>query len=91
MPFTDFTVYPDGTIGICCCDATEKTNLGNIADKTFSEIWQSKLYQILRQNLSQSRNKYPFCKGCDFVDAGIRNSFMKTALNQHKEHYNDHS
>jgi len=85
MPFTDFTIYPDGTVGLCCCDATEKTNLGNVADKTFSEIWQSKLYQNLRKNLGQSRNNYPFCKGCDFVDAGIRNSFMKTTLTQHKE------
>lgn len=85
MPFTDFTIYPNGTIGICCCDATEKTNLGNITEKTFTEIWNSKLYQNLRKNLSQSRNKYPFCKGCDFVDAGIRNNFMKTVLKQHKE------
>ena len=85
MPFTDFTIFPDGTVGLCCSDATEKTNLGNVATSTIKEIWESKLYQNIRTQLSRGRNNYPFCQGCDFIDAGIRNSFMKTMLKTHKD------
>ena len=30
MPYTDVTIYPDGTVGLCCSDALEKTNYGNL-------------------------------------------------------------
>ncbi len=82
MPFTDFTIYPDGTIGLCCNDALEKTSLGNVASSSIQDIWSSKTYQNLRKNISQDRNLYPFCQGCDFIDAGIRNTFIKKQLKE---------
>ncbi|MDO4161803.1 MAG: SPASM domain-containing protein [Pseudomonadota bacterium] len=85
MPFTDFTVYPDGTVGLCCCDAREKTNLGNLNKSTIKEIWESKRYQSIRSLLKKGRTGYAFCAGCDFIDAGIRNSFMKSALIKRKD------
>jgi len=89
MPFTDFTIYPSGIVGLCCSDAKEKTNLGNVTGKTLKEIWESPLYQSLRKALSQNRNNYPFCQGCDFIDAGIRNTFMKTMLRKYKDNQHD--
>ena len=80
MPFTDFTIYPTGKVGICCCDATEKTCLGNVADNSFYEIWTGNIYKKLREQISKGRDHYPFCKGCDFVDAGIRNLFIKSTI-----------
>lgn len=80
MPFTDFTIYPDGTVGLCCSDALEKTNLGNVNEKRIMEIWNSAEYRKLREMIGVNRDKYSFCKGCDFVDAGIRNGFMKMKL-----------
>ena len=88
MPFTDITIYPSGIIGLCCSDAREKTNLGDVSKTSLQEIWQSPLYQDLRQKLARNRNLYPFCKGCDFVDAGIRNTFMRHALKSYKEKQN---
>ena len=76
MPFTDFTIYPDGSVGLCCNDALEKTNLGNVREHSISEIWKSTTYSKLRSEIGSGRNNYAFCKGCDFVDAGIRNKFM---------------
>lgn len=80
MPFTDFTVYPDGTVGLCCSDALEKTNYGNVRDSSLYDIWRSTVYTELRKTIGRNRDAYGFCKGCDFVDAGIRNQFMTGRL-----------
>ena len=77
MPFTDFTIYPDGTVGLCCSDALEKTNYGNVKNHSIYEIWSSSKYNFLRKKIGYNRDSYEFCRGCDFVDAGIRNSFIK--------------
>lgn len=82
MPYTDITIYPDGTIGLCCSDALEKTNYGNVRDKSLREIWRSPEYEKLRQTVGKNRGSYFFCRGCDFVDAGIRNSFMEDKLRE---------
>jgi len=82
MPFTDFTIYPNGTVGLCCSDALEKTNLGNVKEKSIMEIWNSEEYQKIRSLIGVNRDQYSFCKGCDFVDAGIRNGFMKSRLHE---------
>lgn len=84
MPFTDITVYPNGTVGLCCSDAQEKTNLGNVATGTLREVWRSTQYRELRRLLGEDRDGYPFCAGCDFVDAGIRNDFMRGKLAREK-------
>lgn len=80
MPYTDVTIFPDGTIGLCCSDVLEKTNYGNVRDESLQEIWQSEAYHKLRRVIGRDRQDYNFCKGCDFVDAGIRNEFMKENL-----------
>lgn len=80
MPYTDVTIYPDGTLGICCNDAFEQTNLGNISETSFKSLWESERYTKLRHILSHDREGYTFCKGCDFFDGGIRNQFMRDRL-----------
>lgn len=80
MPFTDVVIYPDGTVGLCCNDALETTNNGNLYNSTLTEIWSSMDYQKIREIIGMDRSQYPFCQGCDFVDAGIRNGFMKEKL-----------
>ncbi|MBQ9235576.1 MAG: SPASM domain-containing protein [Alphaproteobacteria bacterium] len=80
MPWTDFTIYPSGKVGLCCSDAQEKTNLGNVAEQNIRDIWGGVIYQDIRQKIILGRRHYAFCKGCDFVDAGIRNLFIKNRL-----------
>lgn len=82
MPFTDFTIYPNGAVGLCCNDVMEKTNYGNLYDKSIMEIWTSQEYQKMRMVIGKNREHYDFCKGCDFIDAGIRNMFIKNKLRE---------
>lgn len=80
MPFTDFTIFPDGQVGLCCSDALEKTNYGNVVEQSLLDIWTGSRYKELRSLIGKDRSKYSFCKGCDFVDAGIRNVFMRDKI-----------
>ena len=68
-------------VGLCCSDALEKTNYGDVADTSLWEIWQNSKYVKLRFLIGRDRGDYHFCKGCDFFDAGIRNTFIKSKLN----------
>lgn len=85
MPYTDFTIYPDGTVGLCCSDALEKTNYGKLTNQSIYEIWSSDTYCFLREKIGKNRELYEFCQGCDFVDAGIRNTFMKNKIRGMKD------
>lgn len=80
MPFTDFTIYPKGTVGLCCSDALEKTNYGDLNHQSLYEIWTSSEYGNLRKMIGKNRSLYQFCNGCDFVDAGIRNGMIRDRL-----------
>lgn len=80
MPFTDVTIYPNGTVGLCCNDAREVTCLGDLKKYPLVEIWRSEKYKKIRECIGKDRDIYDFCKGCDFVDAGIRNMFMKKKM-----------
>lgn len=72
MPFTDMWIIPNGKAGLCCCDNAEVTNYGDLHDMSIKEIWESKQYGSLRKAIANGRDKYPFCKHCDFIDAGLR-------------------
>ncbi len=85
MPYTDVTIFPNGTVGLCCSDALEKTNYGNVSEKCLWDIWESDVYKKLREIIGRDRNDYSFCKGCDFFDAGIRNDFIKQKLQGMRE------
>lgn len=80
MPYTDLTIFPNGVVGLCCSDALEKTNYGNISVSNIFDIWSSEQYRELRKMIGNDRSKYSFCLGCDFMDAGIRNEFIRNKL-----------
>lgn len=72
MPYTDMWIMPNGKLGICCCDNFEVTDLADLHEVPLREGWNSKKYQILRNAIRTGRQNYPFCKNCDFIDAGLR-------------------
>ena len=72
MPFTDMWIMPNGKLGICCCDNFEVTNFGDLHEMTVKDAWNSPKYQELRKQIQNGRQHYPFCKHCDFIDAGLR-------------------
>lgn len=80
MPFTDMFIFPDGRMGICCCDNFEVTNLSDLNQVPLKEAWNSKQYQELRMAIKDGRQQYSFCKFCDFIDAGLRMDTVNDVL-----------
>lgn len=72
MPYTDMFIFPDGRMGICCCDNFEVTTLADLKETPIKEAWSSDEYKKLRETLRNTRSEYSFCKYCDFIDAGLR-------------------
>ncbi|MCI6553490.1 MAG: radical SAM protein [Lachnospiraceae bacterium] len=72
MPYTDMWIMPNGRLGICCCDNFEVTDLADLHKVTLREGWSSRKYQELREAIRTGRQNYPFCRHCDFIDAGLR-------------------
>ena len=71
MPYTDMWIMPNGKLGICC-DNFEVTDLADLHEVSLKDGWNSRKYQILRDAIRTGRQNYPFCKNCDFIDAGLR-------------------
>lgn len=80
MPYTDMFIFPDGRLGICCCDNFEVTNLADLNEVPLKDAWNSKAYQELRTAVKESRAGYPMCKYCDFIDAGLRMDVVEATL-----------
>ena len=72
MPYTDMFIFPDGKMGICCCDNFEVTNLADLTKVPLKDAWNSEEYKKLRLAVKDGRGDYSFCKYCDFIDAGLR-------------------
>ena len=84
MPYTDMFIFPDGRMGICCCDNFEKTTLADLNTTPLKDAWNSDAYKNLREKIRTSRAGYDFCKYCDFIDAGLRMDTVNDTLN-HRE------
>ena len=86
MPFTDMWIVPNGKMGICCCDNFEVTDLADLHEVSLVDGWNSKPYKELREKIADGRQNYPFCKYCDFIDAGLRMDAVNDALTGGKMH-----
>lgn len=80
MPFTDMWIMPNGKLGICCCDNYEVTDFADLHKVSLKEAWNSPKYQEVRQKIKEGRHHYPFCKYCDFIDAGLRMDLVDDIL-----------
>lgn len=81
MPYTDMWIMPNGKLGICCCDNFEVTDLADLHEVPLKEGWNSEKYRKLREDIKEGRQNYPFCKHCDFIDAGLRMDAVEDVLN----------
>lgn len=81
-PYTDISIFPDGTVGLCCNDCLEVTSFGNLQTQSLKEIWESPALSEARRTIGQGRTSYAFCKECDVVDSGFR---KKLATAPHPE------
>jgi radical SAM protein with 4Fe4S-binding SPASM domain len=54
----------DGKIVPCCFDKDAQHQLGDLNTKSFKEIWQSDLYDVLRKKILRSRAEIDICTNC---------------------------
>ena len=80
MPYTDMFIFPDGKMGICCCDNFEVTNLADLNEVPLKDAWNSEEYKKAREAIKGGRQNFPFCKFCDFIDAGLRMDAVNDVL-----------
>ena len=80
MPYTDMTIFPDGTVGLCCNDTKEVTNYGNVSEDDLLKVFRNEKLTTLRKALMRGRDKNSYCRCCDVVDSGIRLRFVKTHM-----------
>ena len=80
LPFTDMWIMPNGKMGLCCCDNFETTDFGDLTKMSLKEAWGSEKFQEVRRKIAQGRQNYPFCKHCDFIDAGFRMQLVNAIL-----------
>ncbi len=81
MPYTDIFIFPDGIMGLCCCDNYERTMIADLNKEPIKDAWNNERYRQIRQAISDGRQNWPFCKHCDFIDAGLRMDAVSDILN----------
>ena len=80
LPFTDAWIMPNGKLGLCCCDNFEVTDFGDLNTTPLKDIWAGEKFQEARRTIASGRQNYPFCKHCDFIDAGMRMQIVEAVL-----------
>ena len=80
LPFTDMWIMPNGKLGLCCCDNYEKTDYADLTKTPLKEAWQGEALMELRRKLAEGRQNIPFCRHCDFIDAGFRMQLVRAIL-----------
>ena len=80
LPFTDVWITPNGKVGLCCCDNFEVTDFGDLNTTPLKDIWNSEKMKEMRTAIAAGRQNYPFCRHCDFIDAGFRMEVVKHVL-----------
>ena len=80
LPFTDMWIMPNGKAGLCCCDNFEVTDFGDLNTMSLKECWDNPKLRKVREDIASGRQNYPFCKHCDFIDAGFRMTLVKHIL-----------
>ncbi len=85
LPFTDMWIMPNGKMGLCCCDNFETTDFGDLTKVSLKEAWGSEKFQQVRRTIAEGRQNYPFCKHCDFIDAGFRMQLVNAILRGDQE------
>lgn len=84
IPFTDLNIFPNGNVGICCCDTKEITNFGNVIDDNIIDIFNNNKFQNLRMKMINGRDSNEFCKYCDFNDIGTRRKRIKKQIKNNR-------
>ena len=68
FPFYSLVINSNADVVVCCVDWNRSTKIGNLKNKTLTEIWNGEeLRQFRDMQLSRRRNTNPSCKNCVFL------------------------
>jgi len=62
--WTNPVITVSGDIVPCCFDKDAKYKMGNLNDKSFKEIWNSKIYKNYRSKILKNRKGIDICTNC---------------------------
>ncbi len=88
LPFTDMWITPNGHMGLCCCDNYEVTNYADLNTVPLKDAWVAPELMEIRRKIAEGRQNFPFCKHCDFIDAGMRMQIVEDILAGNEESAN---
>ncbi len=75
--WTELTILWDGSVVPCCVDFDKKYVLGNVTERSLSEIWNGHSMQELRKKLINGKhNEIALCKNCDSYSFGLKKIFL---------------
>lgn len=74
--FTDMIIYWDGRLALCNYDWDEKREIGNVANMSLQEAWNSGIYEQIRQMHMTNTFDASICRECqhwkiDYVGNGF--------------------
>jgi len=68
FPFYTLVIHSDLNVSVCCVDWNKKTVIGNLREKTLSELWRSDaLKDFQLKHLQRERHKLSSCKNCTYI------------------------
>jgi len=70
-PFYMILVDYNGDVLLCPHDWSKKLKFGNLRDKNILDIWKSKVWNKLRNRLSNADRNFNPCKSCDVLGTVI--------------------
>lgn len=65
-PFRELVIFYDGKVPICCMDYKNEFIVGKTPELSLKEIWNSTLYDSVRQLLYNKQRNFAPCNKCDY-------------------------
>lgn len=65
QPFMSMYIQQNGNCCICCADVYGDIVLGNVAETSVLDVWNSKKYEEIRKRIAGGRKNIKKCKNCD--------------------------
>lgn len=92
--FYSLTINSDGSVSSCFMDWQHKNILGNVKEKSFYDIWNSKeVFELRKAHLTGDLSKFGICKDCGQLKFGMADNIDEHAeviLRKLQERYKEY-
>lgn len=70
LPYQQLIIRPDGKVSLCCNDPLGKNTLGDLTKESILDVWYGEKCRQIRKLIGSGRDKWDYCKYCDFFTLG---------------------